>query len=200
MTARVAAIGRRLRDARGVSAVEFALIAPVFLFVIMGGLEIGYGAYIQAVMEGEMQSAARARTMETATTQEQRDLVETRVRAAVHNLAPGATVTFKRTAYRDYAGATSGKEPFKDANGNGRCDANEVYEDLNNNGTWDATGAADNDGGARDVVMYVATVDYDLLPTGGLLNWGRSGKLQARTAMRNQPFDQQAPVTERVCK
>jgi len=188
-----------LSNKQGVSATEFALVAPVFLFLIMGGLELGYTAYVKASLEGEMQRVGRSRTMETASSVEQRELLQKQVTDAVHTLAPDAEVTFTRKVYRDYTGATTGKEPFKDANGNGRCDAKEVYEDTNNSGSWDEAGIADSDGGARDVVVYTASIDYDRLPTVGILGWSRSGKLEAKTALRNQPFDQQAPRQERTC-
>lgn len=198
-----ATIARQIRataaDSRGVSATEFALVAPVLLFLVMGGLELGYTAYVKAVLEGEMQRVGRSRTMETASTEQQREMLEKQVTSMVQVLAPGAQVAFSRKVFRDYTGASSGKEPFKDANGNGRCDAKEVYDDLNNSGSWDATGTENSDGGARDVVVFTAAIAYDRLPTAGILDWTRSGKLEAKTALRNQPFDQQAPHPERSC-
>lgn len=172
---------------------------PVFLFLVLGGMEIGYTAYVKAVLEGEMQRVGRSRTMETASSNEQRALLENRVLDMVRRLAPTANVSFSRKVFRDYAGATTGKEFFVDANGNGRCDNKEVFEDGNNNGTWDEAGVNDSDGGARDVVVFTAAIDYDRLPTTGVLNWTRTGKLEARTALRNQPFDQQLPKPERTC-
>jgi Flp pilus assembly protein TadG len=208
MTASAAPAGPRarhpirslLRDHRGVSATEFALVAPVFLVMLMGGLELGYTSYVKATLEGELQRVGRSRTMETASSDQQRALLEAQVSDTVRLLAPTARVSFTRKVFRDYTGATTGMEPFKDANGNGRCDAKEVYEDVNNNDKWDKAGVADSDGGARDVVVFTATVDYDSLPTAGILSWARSNTIQAQTALRNQPFDQQAPLPERTCK
>lgn len=187
------------RNQRGVSATEFALVCPIFLFLIMGGFELGYTSYVKAILEGEMQRVGRSRTMETASSDQQRTLLESQVTGMVRTLAPEAKLTFDRKVYRDYTGATTGKERWKDANGNGRCDAQEVYEDANNNGQWDDAAIADNDGGARDVVVFTASVDYNSLPTAGILGWARSNKLQARTALRNQPFDQQASAPEKTC-
>ena len=194
------AIRSLLRDRRGVSATEFALVAPVFLFMLMGGLELGYTSYVKATLEGELQRVSRSRTMETASSDQQRALLEGQVSDMVHLLAPAARISFTRKVFRDYTGATTGMEPFKDANGNGRCDAKEVYEDVNNNDKWDTAGVADSDGGARDVVVFTASVDYDSLPTAGILKWARSNTIRAQTALRNQPFDQQAPLPERTCK
>ncbi|NTS66691.1 pilus assembly protein [Sphingomonas sp. HHU CXW] len=201
-------IGERVRSwlgtlasaERGVSALEFALVAPLFLFIVVGGLELGYTSYVKAMLEGEMQRVGRSRTMETASSDEQRAFLQKRVVDAVHTLAPNAEVTFSRKVYRDYTGAMTGKEPFKDANGNGICDAKEVYEDLNNNGVWGDAGIEGSDGGARDIVVFTASIDYERLLSANLLGWTRSAKLQAKTALRNQPFDQQATRPERTCR
>lgn len=190
---------RLLRDKCAVSATEFALVMPVFLFLVLGGMELGYTTYVKAVLEGEMQRVGRSRTMETASSDEQRALLQKRVTDMVRRLAPNAEVAFSRKVFRDYSGATTGKEFFVDANANGRCDNKEVFEDGNNNGTWDDAGVSDSDGGARDVVVFTATIDYARLPTAGILNWARSGQLKAITALRNQPFDQQLPKPERSC-
>jgi len=191
---------RLLLDLTGAIAVEFALAAPVLLILICSGLELGYAAYLRAVIEGEMQRASRSRTLETASDLTQRALIENRVRDMVHQLAPAATVDFTRRAFRDYAEVEAPFEPFHDINANGRCDFPETYEDLNNNGHWDEQGvSADSDGNARDVVVYTAIVHHARLLPIAINPLRQERPITAKTAFRNQPFDQQASVIERTC-
>ena len=75
-----------------------------------------------------------------------------------------------------------------------------MYLDANNSGAWDLdSGTSNSDGGATDIVIYTATVDYNRLPLGRLLPWAPTGQLTAKTALRNQPFDKQGSIVERSC-
>lgn len=190
---------RFLRNRQGSTIVEFALVAPFLLLVLTGGLQLGYIVYVKAALEGEMQKASRDRTLESAGSSTQRTLLENRLRDAVRRVAPKANVVFTRKAYRDYSNVASYEE-FNDTNNNGRCDPKEVYLDANNSGMWDLdSGTSNSDGGATDIVIYTATVDYNRLPLGRLLPWAPTGQLTAKTALRNQPFDKQGSIVERSC-
>ena len=185
-------------DRRGVTIVEFALVVPVFLLLVMGGLELGYSAYLRTLLEGEMQRASRDRMLEDAVSQ--RNAIEDRVRSMMHRMAPNAVVTFDRRAFRSYAEVSAPYEPFNDANGNGRCDAKETYQDLNGNSRWDTeVGAGDSDGNARDVVVYTVTVRHSRLLPIALNPLRGDADIVARTALRNQPFDQTTSIVERSC-
>jgi Flp pilus assembly protein TadG len=47
------------RDKRGVTIVEFAMVAPVMILLIMGLGELMYTVYAQSVLSGAVQKAAR---------------------------------------------------------------------------------------------------------------------------------------------
>ena len=47
------------QDATGAVLIEFALVAPVFLMLIMGTFDLGQMAYGKSVLEGAVQKAAR---------------------------------------------------------------------------------------------------------------------------------------------
>lgn len=46
-------------DTRGATLVEFALVAPIFLMLLIGGLEVGVLGMISANFDGAVQAAAR---------------------------------------------------------------------------------------------------------------------------------------------
>lgn len=188
------------RDVRGVTLVEFALVAPLLLLILMGGLEIGHRAYLVALLRGEVNKAGRDLTLEDAQAPTRRAEIENRVRTAMVPLTAAGQIAFFRTAYRDYANVATTAEDFIDANHDGRCNANEVFSDTNGNGIWDADGGRVGDGGgAKDVVVFRADLTYDRLPLGRLLGLPRQTTISATTYLRNQPFDNQAPVAERTC-
>ena len=52
-------------DTRGLTIIEFAIIAPTLLVLMMGTFDLGFRAYATSVLQGEVQKAARDATLET---------------------------------------------------------------------------------------------------------------------------------------
>ena len=48
------ALNRLRRDTRGSTIVEFAIIAPSFMILLMGVFDLGQAVYLRAVMNGAM--------------------------------------------------------------------------------------------------------------------------------------------------
>lgn len=196
---------RRLRrDARGISVTEFGLIAPVFFMLLMGMLDMGHTLYLQSVLQGAVQKAARDSSLESGAESAKQAAVDAAITGQVHRLVANATVTVSRRYFRDFTTAAEAQaEPFTDNNGNGRCDANEPYQDDNNNSVWDADGGNSGQGGAKDSVVYTATVTYPrLFPMAGLAGLSRDVTIQAMTVLANQPYGEQATYgtpTMRTC-
>lgn len=186
----LAATVRLRRDARGATAVEFALIAPALLMVLLGLMDLGYNIYTTTILEGAIQKAGRNSTIQGATSAE----IDRSVRDAVGNIVSSGTVAIDRRAYVDFSDA--GKpEDFTDANADGQCNDGEPFEDANDNGTWDEDRGRDGMGGARDAVLYSVTVTYPrAFPLMGLLGFSETVTARSRTILRNQPFGQQDKV------
>lgn len=174
-------------DRRGVATIEFALVAPVFLVLLMGMLNVGQVAYGAAVLNGAVQKAARDSTLEGANT-EQADAI---VRELVSPVLPGASYTSRRTNYYDFADIGRA-ERFNDQNGNGNCDPGEVYIDENSSGQWEREIGRSGNGGASDVVVYTVEVQFQpvfripLMPE----QWRRK-VLTASAIKKNQPYADQ---------
>jgi len=177
---------RMLRCRRGTSAIEFALIAPVMLIVMMGLFDMGYNMYTDALLEGSIHKAARDSTIEGADAKSA-DL-DSEVTQMVRAIAPQATLQFERTAYSSFTDVRQ-PEDYDDVNGNGECDANESFEDANGNGTWDADRGRSGQGAARDAVMYGVTVTYPRpFPVAQLIGLDPTMTMQTQTVLRNQPY------------
>lgn len=186
------------RDEDGVSAVEFAMIAPVLVMTLMGLFDLSYNFYTDTMIEGAVAKAARDSTIESFANNPQE--LDDAVKRAVHRVAPSATVSFQRSAYADYTSVGQAEE-YTDTNSDGMCNNGEPFEDVNGNNTWDADRARGQSNGARDAVLYEVEATYDrLLPMAGLLGWEDTVTVRAVTVLRNQPFNlQETAVTVGHC-
>jgi Flp pilus assembly protein TadG len=171
----------------GAAAMEFAIVAPVFLLLLMGFADIGQMAYGKAVLNGAVETAARSSSLETGDTTAADNLVK----AAVAPILPNATVTTARSSYYDFADV-SRAEKFTDNNANGTCDPGEPYVDENRSGQWEADVGKSGNGGAGDVVLYTVTVTYKpVFLTQSMMGYDTNRTLTAVGVRKNQPFANQ---------
>ena len=189
---------KRLRgDTQGATIVEFAIVAPVFIMLLLGLFEFGFQAYSQSVLQGALQAAARNSTLEDGPASAAE--LDAQVLKMVKRVVPGADITFTRKNYANFEDVGQ-PEAFTDTNDDGICNNGEPFEDLNENGLWDADRGADGSGGARDAVLYTAVAEYSrMLPLAGLIDVSPNVKIEGRTVLRNQPFGEQSgrePVIE----
>lgn len=175
----------RLGMARdGAAVVEFAIVAPVFLLMMLGIFDIGQMAYAKAILNGAVEKAARSSSLETANT----TAADNAVKLALKPILPNATVTSTRKSFFDFADIGR-PEKWTDTNNNGTCNAGEPYVDENRNGSWDADIGKSGNGGAGDVVIYTVTVSYKPIFTMKLMsNWNTNRTLTAVGVRKNQPF------------
>ena len=181
---------RRLATAsEGATLVEFALLAPVLLMLLMGIFDMGYNIYATVLLNGTIQEAARDSTLESASSQA--DAIDKIVTDSVRAISPNATITFDRRAYTNFSDVSE-PEDFTDVNNDGICDNCEPFEDVNGNGTWDADRGIQGMGGARDAVLYTVTVRYPrVFPIANLIGLPPYFETQAQTVLRNQPYGEQ---------
>jgi Flp pilus assembly pilin Flp len=183
---------QRLRgNQQGVSVVEFALIAPVLLTMLMGLLDLAYNVYTAQMLQGAVQHAARKSTIEGASgdTAAIDEVVTTAVRA----IAPTATMTFSRKAYNNF-GNVNRPEDYDDVNADGTCNNGEPFEDANNDGDWDIDPGQAGFGGARDAVLYDVNINYPrAFPIFAFIpGQGSTFSMTAKVVLRNQPYGTQS--------
>ena len=181
------------RDNQGMALVEFAIIAPVFILMLMGLFDFGMQVYGRSLLQGAMQEAARDATLEGGDLSAEE--LDADVLSQVQNILPRAEIEFTRTNYANFSDVGQPEE-FTDSNGDGVCNNNEPFEDVNDNDTWDADRGQDGLGGARDAVLYEAVAEYDrMFPLHGMMGWDSKVTINASTVLRNQPFDTQEERT-----
>lgn len=180
-------VNRLRRDTRGVTVIEFAFIAPVFLLLLMGFFHLGQMVYGQAILNGALQDAARSSTLEGADT----SAADLMVTSQVSKVLPGAQVTSSRISYFDHADIGR-PEKWNDDNDNGTCDDGESYTDENGSGSWDADIGEVGNGGAGDVIVYTVELEYEpLFPLALGSPEPDRVHLQSSTVRKNQPFSEQ---------
>jgi hypothetical protein len=176
---------------------EFGLIAPVFIVLLMGIFDLAHTAYAHSVFAGAVERAARDSSLETADTTAADQYVEN----VVTPVLPGVQVTTERESYFDFADIGR-PEQYDDENGNDTCDNGEAYVDENRSGSWEADVGAAGNGGAGDVVVYTATATYDPLFTIPFMpsSWN-TRTMKATAVKKNQPFSNQqdAGTTAGTC-
>lgn len=185
-----------VRDRRGATTLEFGLIAPSLCAMLLGALDFGHALYMQSVLQGAVQKAAREGTLETATgtTPTTRNTIDAAVKNQLWTLNKTATIEVDRRFFRSFTEAAAKRaETFTDTNGDGICNGGEPFEDRNNNGVLDKDGGDSADrAGARDNIVYVVKIHYPrMFPIDKLLGGDGTTTLVASTVLANQPFGNQ---------
>lgn len=182
------------RDQRGVSAVEFALVAPMFLSILMATFDLGFGVYTKAVLQGAIEEASRKASLENDQWTNVEAKVKAQILAVIPSSDPSTDISFNldRRAYEDYDDLIL-PEQFNDTNSNGAREVGECYVDRNNNRQYDTNVGLANRGGASDVISIKASVTYKrVFPLWAMTGQSQNQLIEASTFLRNQPFGAQA--------
>lgn len=196
---------------RGATIIEFAIVAPVMLTLVMGLGELAYQGYMQSVLTGAIQKAGRDSTIQGAAVQTSQ--IDGVVLAQLSQLRSGwapncsnapptnsPTYCSTRKSYASFGQVAP--EPFVDNNHNGQYDASvDCFTDINGNGVWDADPGITGQGGANDVVVYSMTITYPrIFPVFGLIGLSSSATLTGSTTLKNQPWATQTSYTpKQIC-
>lgn len=207
MTGALRRLVSRRGDTRAATVIEFAIVSPVMMMMIMGLGDVLYQIYAQSLLNGALQKAGRDSSIQggdiLGSTLDGKvvSIVGTIVKNPANSCAAapsGATWCSTRRNYDNFTEVAP--EPFTDTNGNGQRDPGECFSDVNNNGTWDAdpgaNGGFGGQGGASAVTLYTMRITYPrLFPVAGLLGWSSTATIKATTLLKNQPYATQVNTT-----
>jgi Flp pilus assembly pilin Flp len=175
------------KDQKGATLVEFAIIAPSFMLLLMGTFDIGYTVFLRATFSGAVLDAARDSTLETAPASQ--SSIDAEITRRMQTINSSSSLSFSRQSYFDFADVARPEAVINDVDSDGECDTGDSFEDENGNGTWDADLGASGIGGPNDVVLYTVTLTYDrIFPLYGLLGQSQSNSMDLTTVLRNQPY------------
>jgi TadE-like protein len=190
---------QRLRaDKRGTTVMEFALIAPVFLSMICGTMEMSYDLYQRSVIQGVVQRAARKASVGGLSSGQ----VDAYIRSKIKPVLPdsvresSAAISIIKKSYYNYSNVGKPEKITKDTIPIGTYNSTDCYEDLNANHSYDLSTGINGVGGADDIVYYeVTTTTPRLFPVVELIGASANISIKTETVIRNQPFSaQDAPI------
>ena len=178
-------------DRRGIAALEFALVGPLVVLLLIATVEFSLAISSYVMLNLAASEAARAgMTGFVAADKTRRQMITETVARYAGGLIDPARLTVTVEVHQSLADTRRG-EPFRDANGNGVRDEEEWFADVNDNGVWDARIEGEEGlGGPDDIVLY--TLDYGwrfFTPVLPYLLGGEEGfTISASLAIRNEPY------------
>lgn len=96
----IARLSRISRRDDGSSAVEFALVLPLFLLLLFGTVDFGFILYTQSVMQNAAREATRRMSVDSTVTESQGQTI-------AQNYLAGWPLTFTVTAHRPPASCST---------------------------------------------------------------------------------------------
>lgn len=180
----------------GAATVEFALVAGVLIFMVLGIFELGLIMLISSGLEGSAHKAARygMTGQGSSVSSEER---EGQILEVATNSLPGfldpEKLDVNIVSYKEFQHIGKA-EPYEDRNGNGKYDPGDTYgdsfTDLNGNGKWDKDSGLPGAGSAGSVTVYelhypwsVMTPLFNNFVTDGVLD------LSTRIVVKNEQYD-----------
>lgn len=171
----------------GATAVEMALVAPIFFAFMIGTMEVAIVMFTNVAIEAAVRDGARyGITGNAPDGMSREDRLRQIISERTFGLVEPGSDDITMTVYPSFAAAGI-EEPYEDLNGNGKWDAGEPYTDQNSNGARD--GGTPGMGSSGQVVMY--TISYQLPLIGPMANdlFGvRVLSLSTRIVVRNEPW------------
>jgi Flp pilus assembly pilin Flp len=200
---------RKLRlDQSGATIIEFAFVAPVFIVMLIGGMDLGYSTYIRTIAAGTLDAAARSGSLESATDSAVQDQITDSISKILPNYArrycdprtplaqgqescashPGY-LYLETKNYTNYSRIQSAEKIVLDGNNNGSVDAGDCWIDEDANNAYGVNEGLNGRGGADDGVYYtVHIVMKNLFPMNSLLGLPETRAITVKTLVINQPF------------
>ncbi len=182
-------------DPRGMTIVEFAIILPVLMLLLLGTFELGYRMYVTSIVQGALHEAARLATIGNQSTTQ----IDARVKGRLYEFSRNAVITTNVSSYSDYTHVGTPEVITSDTAPVGSYNTGDCYEDYNNNQRYDLDRGRSGLGQADDIVRYEVSMVYpQMFPVGGFLGWTNNNQILANTVLRNQPYAGRSTPTPAV--
>ncbi len=183
---------RRLWRANdGVSAIEFAVVAPVLLLLIFGIVEFATIMLVANIMENATSISSRlGKTGYAADGKSRSDTIRDSVITRAGGLIDPTKLSITSKYYEQFD-QIGDAEPWNDTNHNGIAEAGE-YNDINGNGQYDADMGLAGYGNAEDIVVYTILYPWGVMtPIMREIIGNAQGEfpITARAVVKNEPYD-----------
>ncbi|MDE3059889.1 MAG: pilus assembly protein [Pseudomonadota bacterium] len=175
---------------RGISAIEFALVAPVFLMLMMGIIDFSMIMFTSAVLESATNNTARlGKTgyVASGTTRQQEIINDVATRTA--GLLDSSKLSIATEVYSNYNDIGQPEPCISPPTAPCPGTPGVNFTDINGNGTWDADMGAAGLGNAGDVVVYTVSYPWKIMTPIVSAIIGSTFTVTARAVVRNEPYN-----------
>ncbi len=173
-------------DRAGNTMVEFALIGPVFLVMVLGIFEVCLILFTSGSLQSAVASASRYGITGQAGEAGRLTAITQILRDRTFGFIDIEEADISTLVYPSFT-EIGRPEPFTDEDGNTVYDPGEPYEDINGSGGWDADMGSAGLGGPGDIVLY--NVDYrSRLMNAFVAPLIGDIRYTATIAVRNEPY------------
>lgn len=192
---RLHACHRLIAAKEGATLIEFALIAPTMMVMLMGFFDLGYRTYLEVAARGILETAARNASVGKLSSAQ----VDTYVTDKLKGVASArSTVTLVKKSFYSISHIGKPEKITSDIAPWAIYNVGDCYEDANNNQMYDSSMGSTGLGGPDDIVYYEVNIAMPrLFPLGGLIGWSNTFTAKANTLIRNQPWGAQTKPSVR---
>lgn len=175
----------------GVTAIEFAILAPVLFLLLFGIVEFAVIMLVTNIMENATSISSRlGKTGYVEATLSREETIRQSVINRAGNLIDPLNLTITSKYYEQFD-QIGDAEPWNDVNHNGIAEVGE-YTDINGNGQYDADMGLAGYGNAEDIVVYTVRYPWHVLtPIMRELIGDAQGEfpITAHAVVKNEPYD-----------
>jgi Flp pilus assembly protein TadG len=184
-----------LRCRKGSTALEFAFVLPVMVWMMSGALEFAMYSYTSAVMEGSVHLSSRlgktGYTEEELTGVSREDMILQMIRDQSFVMIDTNDMSIETKVYGQLSNIQQ-PEPYIDSNNNGSYNLGEPFNDINGNGVRDVDMGAAGLGDAEDIVVYTVVYPYRVMtPFLTTVIGDENGEIPIRASVivKNEPWE-----------
>ena len=179
------ALRRLRRDARGVTAVEFAVVSGPLFLILFGIMDMGRQAYASSVVQGTLVQAARKAGLEGAN----QATIKTFVDGQLSQFALPGNIQMTVTSFKQFSGVGNPEKITTDLPPLGTYNLGDCYIDSNNNGVYDTAQGTNGTGSAEDALRVNIKMTMNRLsPFGGLIGYGNTVTVDRTTFVQAEPY------------
>lgn len=178
-----------LTCAAGITSVEFAIVAPVMILLMMGIIEFSLIMFTTTVMESAATTTARyGMTGYVAAGSSRQDQIIANIQERTAGLLDPTHITITTKVYATVDRVGDPETCINPASPPCPGTAGVNYVDINGNGQWDWDMGAAGLGNANDIVVYVVTYPWPVTTPVIASIIGNPYNITVRTVVKNEPY------------
>ena len=175
---------------KGITAVEFAFIAPVLALMMCGIVEFSIIAFVSSVLEGATTVTARVgKTGYIAAGNTRQQQIVNSVNDKTQGLLDPAKITVSTKVYAGFEKVGQPEPCISPVNPPCAGTPGVNFVDINGNGQWDSDMGSAGLGNPGDVVVYTVNYPWSVMTPIISNIIGTTLNLSARAVIRNEPYD-----------